>query len=88
VIDFSSIRVPSSNENRQAASSRDSNEVNCKSIKKLTLILARFQSNHFENEKARINDMRQMILSDPVQFEMIKQRFPELANAIQRNDVG
>ena len=30
--------------------------------------------------------MRNMLMSDPVKFEMIKQRFPELADAIQKND--
>jgi DNA damage-inducible protein 1 len=35
-----------------------------------------------------MNQMRQMLMADPVQFEMIKARFPEMANAIQRNDSG
>ena len=32
--------------------------------------------------------MRQMLMSDPVKFEMINQRFPDLADAIQKNDSG
>ncbi len=27
-------------------------------------------------------------MSDPVKFELIKQRFPDLADAIQKNDSG
>lgn len=27
-------------------------------------------------------------MADPVQFEMIKQKFPELAKALQKNDTG
>ena len=33
-----------------------------------------------------MENIRQMLMSDPVQFEMVRQRFPELANAIQKND--
>ena len=32
--------------------------------------------------------MRQLIMADPAQFELIKQRHPELADAIQKNDTG
>lgn len=32
--------------------------------------------------------MRRTLMADPAQFEMIKQRFPELAKAIQKNDTG
>ena len=39
-----------------------------------------------DTQLAQMNQMRQMLMADPVQFEMLKQRFPELANAIQRND--
>lgn len=35
-----------------------------------------------------LQNLRQMLMADPVQFEMVKQRFPELASAIQRNDYG
>ena len=35
-----------------------------------------------------VANIRQMLMSNPVQFEMLKQRFPELASAIQRNDAG
>jgi len=33
-------------------------------------------------------NLRETLMADPVQFNQIKQRFPELANAIQRNDQG
>jgi hypothetical protein len=36
----------------------------------------------------RLANMLKMIMSDPQRYEMIKQRFPDLANAIQRNDTG
>lgn len=32
--------------------------------------------------------MRQVLMSDPVQFELLRQRFPDLAKAIQSNDIG
>ena len=35
-----------------------------------------------------LDQMRQMLMADPTQFEVLRQRFPELANAIQRNDTG
>lgn len=35
-----------------------------------------------------ISQMRQLFMSDPAKFEMIRQRFPELADAMQRNDTG
>ncbi len=33
-------------------------------------------------------NMRRMIMSNPAQFETIRQRYPELADALQRNDSG
>lgn len=38
------------------------------------------------SESNAANAMRQMLLSDPVKFELIRQRFPDLAEAIQKND--
>ena len=35
-----------------------------------------------------LDQMRQMLMADPTQFEVLRQRFPELASAIQRNDTG
>ena len=33
-------------------------------------------------------NMLQAIMSDPVQMEQVRQRFPELARAIEANDTG
>lgn len=33
-------------------------------------------------------NMRRMIMSDPAQFEMIRQKYPELADAAVKNDTG
>lgn len=38
------------------------------------------------SESNAANTMRQMLMSDPVKFEVIRQRFPDLADAIQKND--
>lgn len=35
-----------------------------------------------------MENMRRMIMADPVQFEAIKQKYPELADAVQKNDSG
>ena len=35
-----------------------------------------------------MDNMRQMLMADPVRFETIRARFPELAAAIQNNDTG
>ena len=32
--------------------------------------------------------MRRLLMSDPAQFEMIRQRYPDLAEAVQKNDSG
>ena len=40
------------------------------------------------NLNASIAQMRQLFMSNPAKFEMIRQRFPEFADAMQRNDMG
>jgi len=35
---------------------------------------------------ANMSNMRRLLMSDPAQFEMIRQRYPDLADAIQKND--
>ena len=42
----------------------------------------------FVDIKAQIENLRRTIMADPVQYEMIKQKFPELAKALQKNDAG
>lgn len=43
------------------------------------------QSNSNTTDVAYI---RRMLMSNPVQYELLKQRFPELANALERNDAA
>jgi hypothetical protein len=35
-----------------------------------------------------MENMRRMIMSDPVQFESIRQKYPELADAVLKNDTS
>lgn len=69
-----------------ASTSSASNNIPLIDFGSIQVPQSRPTSSRSNNNLPNMENIRQMLMSDPVQFEMVRQRFPELANAIQKND--